>query len=64
MTETVTGLFFLSRILPVVNHWPKYLGRLGKELDAEAGLNAARTAVPGALAEAAFHLSFSNCLTH
>ena len=30
-------LLFLSGMLPVVDHKPKYVGRLGKELDAEAG---------------------------
>jgi enamine deaminase RidA (YjgF/YER057c/UK114 family) len=37
-------------MLPVVDHKPKYLGRLGKELDAEAGRDAARTAGLSALA--------------
>jgi enamine deaminase RidA (YjgF/YER057c/UK114 family) len=30
------NLPFLSGMLPVVDHKPKYIGRLGKELDAEA----------------------------
>ncbi len=50
------NLLFLSGMLPVVDHKPKYVGRLGKELDAEAGRNAARTAVLGALAAARLHL--------
>jgi len=52
--ETVqTGnLLFLSGMLPVVDHAPKYLGRLGKELDVEAGRDAAYTAALGALAAA------------
>jgi enamine deaminase RidA (YjgF/YER057c/UK114 family) len=56
--ETVqTGnLLFLSGMLPVVDHKPKYLGRLGKELDAEAGRDAAYTAALGALAAAKAHL--------
>jgi enamine deaminase RidA (YjgF/YER057c/UK114 family) len=56
--ETVrTGnLLFLSGTLPMVNHKPKYLGRLGKELDAETGRDAARTAALGALAAAKQHL--------
>ena len=52
--ETVqTGnLLFLSGMLPVVDHKPKYLGRLGKELDAEAGRDAVYTAALSALAAA------------
>ena len=46
------NLLFLSGMLPVVDHKPKYLGRLGKELDAEAGREAARTAALSALAAA------------
>jgi enamine deaminase RidA (YjgF/YER057c/UK114 family) len=49
-------LLFLSGMLPVVGHQPKYLGRLGKELDAEAGRDAARTAVLSGLAAARQHL--------
>ena len=44
------NLLFLSGMLPVVDHKPKYLGRLGRELDAEAGRDAARTAGLSALA--------------
>ncbi len=56
--ETVqTGnLLFLSGMLPVVDHKPKYVGRLGKELDAELGRDAVRTAALGALAAAMGHL--------
>lgn len=43
-------------MLPVVDHKPKYLGRLGKELDAEAGRDAAYTAALSALAAARAHL--------
>jgi enamine deaminase RidA (YjgF/YER057c/UK114 family) len=46
------NLVFLSGMLPVVDHKPKYVGRLGKELDAEAGRDAAYTAALGALAAA------------
>ena len=45
-------LLFLSGMLPVVDHKPKYLGRLGKELDLEAGRDAAYTAALSALAAA------------
>jgi enamine deaminase RidA (YjgF/YER057c/UK114 family) len=56
--ETVlTGnLLFLSGMLPVVDHKPKYIGRVGKELDAEAGRDAAYTAALSALAAARKHL--------
>ena len=56
--ETVqTGnLLFFSGMLPVVDHKPKYLGRLGKELDAEAGRDAAYTAALNVLAAAKEHL--------
>jgi enamine deaminase RidA (YjgF/YER057c/UK114 family) len=43
-------------MLPVVDHKPKYLGRLGKELDATAGRDAARTAALSALAAARGYL--------
>jgi len=49
-------LLFLSGMLPVVDHKPKYLGRLGKELDAEAGRDAAYTAALSALAAARQYL--------
>ena len=50
------SLLFLSGMLPVVDHKPKYLGRLGKELDAEAGRDAARTVALSALAAARQYL--------
>ncbi len=50
------NLLFLSGMLPVVDHKPKYLGRLGKEVDAESGRDAVRTAALGALAVAKEHL--------
>ncbi|MGD0938577.1 MAG: RidA family protein [Terracidiphilus sp.] len=46
------NLLFLSGMLPVVDHKPKYLGRLGKEVDAESGRDAVRAAALGALAAA------------
>src|SRR3954453_20168164 len=56
--ETVrTGdLLFLRGLLPVVDHKPKYIGRLGKEGDVEAGRDAAYTAALVALAAAKQHL--------
>jgi enamine deaminase RidA (YjgF/YER057c/UK114 family) len=50
------NLLFLSGMLPVVDHKPKYLGRLGKELDTEAGRDAVYTAALSALAAAREHL--------
>jgi enamine deaminase RidA (YjgF/YER057c/UK114 family) len=50
------NLLFLSGMLPVVDHKPKYVGRLGKELDVEAGRDAAYTAAISALAAAKEHL--------
>ena len=63
--ETVqTGsLLFLSGMLPVVDHKPKYLGRLGKELDVEAGRDAAYTAALSALAAAKKHLGSLDRIT-
>jgi len=56
--ETVqTGnLLFLSGMLPVVDHRPKYVGRLGAELDGEKGRDALRIAALNALAAAKKHL--------
>jgi enamine deaminase RidA (YjgF/YER057c/UK114 family) len=50
------NLLFLSGMLPVVDHKPKYVGRVGKELDLEAGRDAVRIAALGALAAAKNHL--------
>jgi enamine deaminase RidA (YjgF/YER057c/UK114 family) len=46
------SLVFLSGMLPVVDHKPKYVGRLGKELDTKAGRDAAYTAALSGLAAA------------
>jgi enamine deaminase RidA (YjgF/YER057c/UK114 family) len=50
------NLLFLSGMLPVVDHKPKYIGRLGNELDVNAGRDAAYTAGLSALAAARQHL--------
>jgi enamine deaminase RidA (YjgF/YER057c/UK114 family) len=50
------NLLFLSGMLPVVDHKPKYIGRLGKELDLETGRDAAFTAALSALAATREHL--------
>jgi enamine deaminase RidA (YjgF/YER057c/UK114 family) len=50
------NLLFFSGMLPVVDHKPKYVGRVGKELDAEAARDAAYIAALGVLAAAKQHL--------
>jgi enamine deaminase RidA (YjgF/YER057c/UK114 family) len=57
------NLLFLSGMLPVVNHKPKYIGRVGKEFDVEAGRDAAYTATLSALAAAKEHLGSLNRVT-
>jgi len=57
------NLLFLSGMLPVVDHKPKYVGRLGKELDAEAGRDALYVAALNALAAAKEHLGTLNRVT-
>jgi enamine deaminase RidA (YjgF/YER057c/UK114 family) len=56
--ETVQSgnLLFLSGMLPVVDRKPKFIGRLGKELDTEAGRDAAYIAALNVLAAAKEHL--------
>ena len=63
--ETVqTGnLLFFSGMLPVVDHKPKFIGRLGKELNVEQGRAAAYTAALGVLAAAKQHLGSLNRIT-
>lgn len=63
--ETVqTGnLLFLSGMLPAVGHEPKFLGRLGKELDAEQGREATRIAALNVLSAAKKHLGSLNKVT-
>jgi enamine deaminase RidA (YjgF/YER057c/UK114 family) len=50
------NLLFLTGMLPVVGHEPKYVGRLGKDLNAEEGRDAAYTAGLSALAAAKQYL--------
>jgi enamine deaminase RidA (YjgF/YER057c/UK114 family) len=57
------NLLFLSGMLPVVDHKAKYVGRLGKELDAEAGRDAVYTAALSALAVAQEHLGSLDRIT-
>ena len=49
-------VIFLSGMLPVVDHKPQFVGRLGKELDIESGRAALQTASMSALAAARGHL--------
>jgi enamine deaminase RidA (YjgF/YER057c/UK114 family) len=55
-TAQTGNLLFFSGMLPVVDHKPKFVGRLGRELDAEAGRDAAYIAALNVLAAAKKHL--------
>jgi len=50
------NLLFLSGMLPIVGHEPKFVGRLGKEFDVEQGREATRTAALNVLSAAKKHL--------
>jgi enamine deaminase RidA (YjgF/YER057c/UK114 family) len=50
------NLLFLTGMLPTVGHEPKFLGRAGKELNAQQVRNAAYTAALNVLAVARHHL--------
>ena len=50
------NLLFLSGMLPTEGHWAAFTGRLGAELDVEAGRTAARVAALNALAVIRQHL--------
>jgi len=50
------SLLFLSGMLPIKDGKPQYVGRLGKELDADAGRDALRTATLNALSAVKEHL--------
>ena len=50
------NLLFLTGMLPVVGGKPKYTGRVGAEVDLEAGRDAAYTAFLNAVATAKEHL--------
>ena len=52
----VGNLLFLSGMLPVINHKPAFVGRIGKELDPKTGREAARIAALNALATLKSHL--------
>jgi enamine deaminase RidA (YjgF/YER057c/UK114 family) len=50
------NLLFLSGMLPIKDGKPQYVGRLGKELDTDAGRDALRTATLNALSAAKEHI--------
>jgi enamine deaminase RidA (YjgF/YER057c/UK114 family) len=50
------NLLFLTGMLPTEGRSPKFIGRIGAELEVEAGHNAARLAALNALAVAKRHL--------
>jgi enamine deaminase RidA (YjgF/YER057c/UK114 family) len=50
------NLLYLSGILPVIGHEPKFVGRLGREYDVEQGREAARIAALNVLSAARNHL--------
>ena len=50
------ALLFLSGMLPIKDGKPQYAGRLGKELDADAGRDALRTTTLNALSAAKEYL--------
>ena len=50
------NLLFLSGMLPVLHHKPAYIGTLGRELDSEAGKDAARLTALGAISTAKEYL--------
>ena len=50
------SLLFLSGMLPIKDGKPQHVGRLGQELDADAGRDALRTATLNALSAAKEHL--------
>ena len=50
------SLLFLSGMLAIKDGKPQYVGRLGKELDADAGRDALRTATLNALSAAKEHI--------
>jgi enamine deaminase RidA (YjgF/YER057c/UK114 family) len=49
-------LLFLSGMLPVIGHHPKYIGQVGNDLTVAEGYDAARTACLSGLATARAHL--------
>ena len=58
------SLLFLSGMLPAIGHQPKFVGRLGKELDANAGREAVRVAALNVLSAARQKLGSLDKVTH
>lgn len=58
------NLLFLSGTLPAVGHEPKFVGRLGKELDVNAGREAVRIAALNTLSAARQKLGSLDKVTH
>jgi enamine deaminase RidA (YjgF/YER057c/UK114 family) len=50
------SLLYLSGVLPVIGHEPKFMGRLGREYDVEQGREAARLATLNVLSVVRDHL--------
>jgi enamine deaminase RidA (YjgF/YER057c/UK114 family) len=50
------NMLYLSGMLPVVGHEPKFVGRLGREFDVEQGRKAVRIAALNVLSAARKHL--------
>jgi enamine deaminase RidA (YjgF/YER057c/UK114 family) len=57
------SLLFLSGMLPVKDGKAQYVGRIGKELDEDAGRDALRTATLNALSAAKAHLGSLDRIT-
>ena len=58
------NLLFLSGMLPAIGHEPKFVGRLGKELNANAGREAVRIAALNVLSAARQKLGSLDKVTH
>lgn len=56
------SLLFLSGMLPVIGHDPKYIGRIGRDLSVIEGYDAARTACLSGLAAAKAYLGTLNSI--
>jgi enamine deaminase RidA (YjgF/YER057c/UK114 family) len=57
------NLLYLSGILPVIGHEPKFVGRLGREYNVEQGREAAHIAALNVLSAARSHLGSLDRLT-
>ncbi len=57
------SLLYLSGVLPVIGHEPKFIGRLGREYNVEQGREAARLATLNVLSAARSHLGLLDKVT-